>query len=279
MPPSGVVMCADDFGLTEGVSLGIVDLIDMERLSATGAMTNMRWWRPLAQHLAHRPDLGVGLHLNLTTGSPIGRMPTLAPNRFFPKHGELLVRSLAGSLPKSEIREEIERQLDAFEEALGRPPDFVDGHQHVHVLPGIRRQLLTTLKRRGLAGRLWLRDPSDRVSAILRRGVSVNKALVVRALAKGFRRAARRAGFDTNDGFSGFSDFNSDRPVERIFQRSFIRLGRRPVVMCHPGYVDDELERLDPVVATRSRELMYLSSERFIDLLEVMEVRLVPRPV
>ena len=41
-----VILCADDFGLADGVSRGIVELAEMGRLSATGAMTNMpglRW--------------------------------------------------------------------------------------------------------------------------------------------------------------------------------------------------------------------------------------------
>ena len=40
-----VILCADDFGLADGVSRGIVELAWKGRLSATGAMTNMPGWR------------------------------------------------------------------------------------------------------------------------------------------------------------------------------------------------------------------------------------------
>ena len=33
---------------------------------------------------------------------------------------------------------EITRQFEAFAAAFGRPPDFVDGHHHVHLFPQIR---------------------------------------------------------------------------------------------------------------------------------------------
>lgn len=148
-----VVLCADDFGLTEGVSQGILDLIRMGRLSATSAMVNHPWWPVLAPDLrAYEDRAGIGLHLTLTAGRPIGPMPSLAPRGTLPPLSGALPRLLAGNVPTDELRGEIERQLDAFEAAFGRPPDFVDGHQHVHVLPGVRGELLAALRRRGLRG-------------------------------------------------------------------------------------------------------------------------------
>ena len=37
--------------------------------------------------------------------------------------------------------------------------------------------------------------------------------------------------------------------------------------MCHPGRVDAELARLDPLTARREEEFAYLASEEFADLL------------
>ena len=94
-------------------------------------------------------------------------MPALAPGGTFPRLEDLLRRAFTGRLAPAELRAEIERQLDAFEAAFGAPPAFVDGHQHVHVLPAIRPALLGALKARGLAGKLWLRDPTDAVVPII----------------------------------------------------------------------------------------------------------------
>ena len=274
-----VILCADDFGLADGVSRGIVELAEMGRLSATGAMTNMPGWRRAAADL--RPldgRIAVGLHLNLTTGSPLGPMPQLAASGTFPALKDLLLKALRRQFQLEEIAQEIERQIDAFEEAHGKPPAFVDGHQHVHALPGIRSTLIRVLKERGYAGRLWLRDPSDRIAAILSRPIGRSKALMVKSLSSGFARTAHAAGFATNQGFSGFAPFDLSVPAERVFGEAFSKLGPRPLVMCHPGYVDDELRALDPAVESRAEELEYLKSDAFGRLLEERGLTLVPDP-
>jgi predicted glycoside hydrolase/deacetylase ChbG (UPF0249 family) len=274
-----VVLCADDYGLTAGVSDGILQLAEAGRVTATSCMTTTSHWRERAPELrAFEGHIAVGLHLNLTAGAPLGPMPVLAEGGGFPSVGDLLQRAYTGRLSGQEIEEEVARQLEAFEGAFGRPPDFVDGHQHVHVLPMLRQALIGVLARRGLAGRLWLRDPSDGIVPVVRREVSANKALVVKALAIGFRRLANAAGFSTNEGFSGFAPFDGSVPVERIFRRAFRDLGPRPVVMCHPGEVDDDLHRVDDAVESRARELAYLSSAAFAELLAKRGISLVPAP-
>ncbi|MGO4526943.1 ChbG/HpnK family deacetylase [Microvirga sp. 2MCAF35] len=270
-----VILCADDFGIAEGVSRGIVELAGMGRLSATGAMTNMPGWRRAAANLTPvRSRMAVGLHLNLTMGAPLGPMPTLTSSGQFPALKELLPKALKRQLPAAEISEEIDRQIDAFEEIFGAAPAFVDGHQHVHVLPVIRPALLAALKARGYAGRVWLRDPSDRAAAILRRPIGRNKALIVNSLARGFARSAHAGGFRTNEGFSGFAPLDLSIPAARIFEEAFSKLGSQPLVMCHPGYVDDELRSLDPVLDSRVEELNYLKSDAFSELLEQRGLRL-----
>ncbi|MBA1158096.1 ChbG/HpnK family deacetylase [Microvirga mediterraneensis] len=273
-----VILCADDFGLADGVSRGIVELAGMGRLSATGAMTNMPGWRRAAASLTPvRDRMAVGLHLNLTTGSPLGPMSALAPSGRFPTLKELLPKALKRRWPAAEIAAEIGRQIDAFEEVFGAAPAFVDGHQHVHVLPVIRPALIAALKARGYAGRVWLRDPSDRAMAILRRPIGRNKALIVKSLARGFARQAHAEGFRTNKGFSGFAPLDLSVPAAKVFEEAFSSLGAHPLVMCHPGYVDDELRSLDPAVESRVEELDYLKSDAFGELLAQRGLRLVSR--
>ena len=272
-----VILCADDFGLADGVSRGILELAEIGRLSATGAMTNMPGWQRAAADLkALRGRIAVGLHLNLTTGSPLGPMPQLAPTGTFPTLKDVLPKALKRQLSVEEIAGEIGRQLDAFLEVHGEPPAFVDGHQHIHVLPVIRPALLRILTERGYAGRMWLRDPSDGMAAILRRPIGRSKALIVKSLAQGFARSAHAAGLQTNKGFSGFAPLDLSAPAARVFEEAFSKLGPRPVVMCHPGYVDDDLRALDPALESRVDELEYLRSEAFEAMLKGQGIRLVP---
>ncbi|MET0746280.1 MAG: ChbG/HpnK family deacetylase [Microvirga sp.] len=277
--PRPVVLCADDVGMTDGISRGIAELAGLGRLSATSVMSNMPAWGRNAGFLeVLKGRIGIGLHLNLTVGQPLAPMPCLAPHGTFPPLGRLLRGTALRAYPPAELGGEIERQLDAFEERHGAAPDFVDGHQHVHVLPGIRAALLRVLAGRGQAGRLWLRDPSDGVRAILKRGIGAGKALTVRTLATSFRRDAAAAGFETNVGFSGFSPLEDETDAGLVLRAAFETLGSKPVVMCHPGYRDDELRSLDPAVESRPAELTFLASFGFEKFLKASGICLAARP-
>lgn len=275
-----IVLCADDYALTAKIDAGILRLVAQGRLSAVSCMSGRPGWTRDAPALfAHSERVGIGLHFNLTLGEPLGPMPVLAPSGRFLNLSALMKLAIAGQVPASEVRAEFGRQLDAFAAAAGGPPDFLDGHQHVHVLPGIRGVLLEELVRRGLAGRLWLRDPSDTMGAIVARAVAVQKALVLAGFAYGFGKAARAAGFTTNRGFSGVSPFDASRDFGLDFRRFLEKPGPAHLVMCHPGEGDDaELIGLDPVIDTRPQELDYLASDRFAALLKERDVRLVKAP-
>ena len=250
-----IILCADDYAITEGVSRAIGELAAARRLSATSVLSTSAHWPRLAPRLlVHRGHLSIGLHLNLTLGQPLGHMPRLAPQGTLPPLSSLTIWSLGGVLDTDEIRAEIVRQLDRFEAALGFPPDHIDGHQHVHVLPGIRRALLTVLAQRYRARPPLVRDPSDRVGAIFSRRVAAPKALAVAALAIGFGRAARKRGLHTNDSFAGFSPFDEREPYAAELEQALSMPGERHLVMCHPGHPDAELASLDPVVNRRRME-------------------------
>ena len=259
-----ITLCADDYGLTYGVSRGIIQALEAGRLSAVSALVTGPRWPALGHELTRGGfDADIGLHLNLTLGKPLGPMPEFAEDGVFPPIRELVRGARKGSLPLEEIRAEIARQLDRFEAVTGRPPDFVDGHQHVQVLPHVREELLEELAQRGLKGRCWLRDSGDALPRILARGAQIRKAMILRHLALGFARDAHHAGFEVNRGFSGFSDFSPGRDYAKLF-RSFLRArGPRHLVMCHPGRSDAELRELDPVTVTREQELAFLLSPHF----------------
>jgi predicted glycoside hydrolase/deacetylase ChbG (UPF0249 family) len=250
-----IVLCADDYALTEGVSRAVGELAAARRISATSALVTSPHWPAMAQRLlVHRGRIAVGLHLNLTLGAPLGAMPALAPDGLLPKRSILVARALLGLVDVAEIAAEIERQLDCFEKGLGFPPDHVDGHEHVHVLSGIRQPLFEVLARRCPGAGPLVRDPSDRWRAIVARGGAWAKAMLVGTLALRFSAGARRRGLATNEGFSGFSSFNVKVPYTEELSRALKVPGRRHVVMCHPGHADAELAAVDPVVERRRME-------------------------
>jgi len=276
LPSHSIILCADDFGFTEGVSRGILELAANSRISATGAMTNCRWWPVFARELAPMHDkVSIGLHLNLTAGAPLGEMSVVAPANAFPSAGKLARMAFSGHLDRNEIIAEIERQITSFERAIGFSPDFIDGHQHIHVLPVVRSALLEVIAARFHETRPWLRDPSDSLTAITRRRACLAKALAVKALALGWRQAAKNSGFQTNEGFSGFSAFSASVAASGIMQAAFTAMGPHHLVMCHPGFVDEELLNLDPATDSRRMEFDYFMSDNFTALLERKKIELV----
>lgn len=255
-PGANVILCADDFGLTEGVTKGIEELALARRLSATSAIVTLDTWPTHSRRLvALRPFVAAGLHLNLTLGAPLGPAPSLAPDGEFEDNVALLRRCLLGTVSRDEIGAEIDRQLSLFETATGFPPDFIDGHQHTHTLPRVSSALIDVLSARYTHYKPLIRDPWDSPVQIMRRRAAATKALVIARLANGFGRRVRAAGFPTNHGFSGVSPFRLDIPYARELAQFFLTRGPRHLVMCHPGYPDAALAELDSVVARRHHEL------------------------
>jgi len=140
-------------------------------------------------------------------------------------------------------------------------PEFVDGHQHVHLFPQVREPLLEMVKE--VAPHAWVRQ-CGRVSSTGRR-FSDRKALLLDALSRTFRARAAASGIRTNPAFAGAYDFTraGDQDFARRFPGFLKGLPPQSVVMCHPGFVDAELERLDPLTRQREREYAYLADDGF----------------
>lgn len=263
--PRNILVIADDYALSPGVSDGILALARAGRLSGTGAMVPGRRWREDARRLLDTPDgFQTGVHLTLTGGlSPLGPMPALCPDGRFPTLGRWLALSHAGLLSvgaaQRDLSAEIARQLDAFEQAMGRAPHFIDGHQHLHLLPGIRPLLMDALARRYPPGSVWLRDCAEPAGRIVRRGVTTAKALFIASLSRGLARQAAARAIPTNNGFSGIYGFTGDFPA--LMDRFLSGLPEGGLVMVHPALPDAELAALDPVVDARNAEMSYLSGQ------------------
>lgn len=254
-----VLLIADDYAMTAGISESILVLASAGRLSGTSAMTNTRHWPAMATKLAAvRGNIATGVHLNLTLGRPLGSMPRFAPDGVLPSIGDVTARALTGRLHSSEIEDEFGRQLDAFTNATGTPPDHVDGHQHVHALPVVRDALMAALSVRFGTGITrhqlpLVRDPAETIARIAARGRCRAKAMSLAALAAGFGKGVRALGYPVNEGFSGVTSFD---PAETAadFAAAVTATGPRHLVMCHPGFVDLELRELDPVTDRRKSE-------------------------
>ncbi|MEI8395433.1 MAG: ChbG/HpnK family deacetylase [Rhodospirillaceae bacterium] len=272
------ILCADDYALSPGVSRAILDLIARGRISATGCMTVSPFWADHAAWL--KPFTGcadIGLHLTLTDHRPLGPMPSLAPSGRLPPLGRLMALALARRLDPDEINAEVARQIGVFIAVHGAPPDFIDGHQHVHLLPVVRDAVVAALP--ALPG-TWLRNCHEPPAAVIKRGVSTFKALVIGELGRPLNKLIESRRLLSNGGFSGIYDLSGRRPYAELMsgflESSAPIVQAKPhLVMCHPGFVDEALRRIDPVTDRRRDEYDFLAGDDFGQMLA--RLGLVPR--
>jgi chitin disaccharide deacetylase len=141
-----LIVNADDFGQSEGVSAGVVESHARGIVTSTSMM--VRWPAAIeaAEHARAHPALAVGLHLDLGQWTYSGDEWTADYERVPLEDAE-------------QVEQEVRRQLELFRELIGRDPTHLDSHQHVHLNEPAESVALR------LAGALGvvLRDRSDRV--------------------------------------------------------------------------------------------------------------------
>jgi hypothetical protein len=205
-----LIVNADDFGLTRGVSEGILAAHRHGIVTSTTMIVN----RPNEPDLRDRlrdSGLGTGLHLNLTLGAPLTRARSLTG-----LDGQFVrdPRRAAAQADPRDVEREVEAQIDTFENLLGRLPTHLDTHHHVGLLPPVDAVVLQSARRLGIAVR------------------SQNPTAWARARVMGLR---------TPDHFFG----ESGPGAYWTAARTLAHLRRLPPgsseFMTHPGYVDDAL--------------------------------------
>jgi predicted glycoside hydrolase/deacetylase ChbG (UPF0249 family) len=259
-----IVLCADDYGISPAVNVAIRDLIVRGRLNATSVMVTAPGFNRFeaaaldALNTSAR-RAALGLHFTLTAPfRPLSR--DFAPLRdgAFLSLGGTLMTSLLARFDTAALVAEVRAQIAAFRSAFGRAPDFIDGHQHVHIFPQVGEAVLTVAKEE--APGAWLRQCERATTAA---PWTNPKALLLDVLSRRFRKRAAALGVRTNPAFAGAYAFRDDADFAAMFPGFLDGLPDGSVVMCHPGFVDDELKRLDPLTTLREREYAFLSGEAF----------------
>ena len=259
-------LCADDYGISPAVSAAIRELVAQRLINATSAMVvtpsfSAREASSLREAAGARA--AIGLHLTLT--APFRPLTGFAPRRdgaFLPLNG-MASRALMRRLDRSRLETEIAGQFAAFRDAFGRNPDYVDGHQHIHVFPQISDALVRAIKHE--APQAWLRQCGRATSAP--KSLADPKGYILDALSARLRRLAARHGVRTNSAFAGTYSFRPDADFSKLFDEFLDGLPDGGLVMCHPGKVDQELRELDPLTDLREREYAFFLGERFPRLL------------
>jgi len=274
LPIRRIWLCADDYGMPPGVNDAIRQLIEKKRINATSVMTAATHLgdgeaAALAELNAGEPRAAIGLHVTLTAPfKPLseGFAPT-RDGRFLPLN-EMMKLAMTRRLVEEALAIEIATQLRAFLEIFGRLPDFLDGHQHVQLLPQVRNAFLKVASE--TAPNAWVRQCGRAGGRLMHD----RKSLVLDVLSLGFKSQAARHGLSTNPAFAGAYGFSPKVRFSKIFPRFLKGLPDGGLVMCHPGFVDDELKSLDSLTTLREHEFAFFNSDAYPAMLTAHGVEL-----
>jgi len=133
-----LIINADDLGYSKHRDAGIFDAFKNSAISAASLMVN----GPTAVEAAHKAiemGLYLGLHLNLTEGPSLTGPSSITTNEneMFYKNDFLNLITTDFQKYVDAIDKETRAQIERFQELTGQFPCHIDGHQHVHIFPGI----------------------------------------------------------------------------------------------------------------------------------------------
>lgn len=271
-----LVVNADDFGMTPGLSRGVVRAHDEGIVTSASLLANMSGFEDAVRLAATRPALSVGLHLNLTDGAPVS--PVAEVSSLVNDKGELLgyrtfsLRLLAGRIVRSELEREIEAQFDRLA-AAGITPSHVDGHRHIHLLPTLFDSVAATTEQRGIRTVRCPAGLGGRAGGPA--GISSARELGFLGFGRLHQGRLESRGLSTADTFLG-AVF---RTRKHALHDAALCLRDLPVGltewMVHPGEVDAELVFVDDYLFKREEELAYLCSEAAAQAVRAADLRLV----
>lgn len=238
-----LIVNADDFGMAEPVNLGIIKGHRDGIITSTSLLACGKWAEHAAGLAKENPGLGVGVHLCLTIEKPLldpSKLPSLAPGGMLPSSPFQFMRRFAfGLIDKTEVEAELRAQVARTLE-LGVRPTHVDGHQHMHMMPGVLPIVIRIAIESGIKA---IRFPVG--PWVGRTGLSgAMEKVVLEGISTVQERCTGLSGLKRANNFFGLAqtgrlDSGSLRDIITQLPDGVSE------VMCHPGLRDDALaERL-----------------------------------
>ena len=265
-----LIVNADDLGADEARNAGIFEAIRAGIVTSVSILPNGPALKDALTRIGSLDpgSVSLGLHFNLSEGQPLSPDLKLliGPDGCF--LGKKSSQRLFTNSPESELDEEIRKELDAQFSMLrsaGVPLDHLDGHQHVHILPGVAGVVADAAKAHGIP---WIRIPEEPTSEFQADLLSANDAEEVRFFsghAAKARPILRRAGFLAPDHFRGLN-FKGRLPA--AFWSRFLDAIPDGVteLMVHPGHAAGDAS-IGPFsrfsTPDREKELADLTDGRF----------------
>jgi predicted glycoside hydrolase/deacetylase ChbG (UPF0249 family) len=260
-----LVINADDFGLCESVNKGIVEAHTKGVLTSTTIMTNMPAAEQAVELAKKLPNLGVGVHLNLTNGTPLCQDDSLklllnAEGNFGLSPGKLAIASLISGKARAAIEAELAAQIQWLIDR-GVKPTHLDSHKHIHSFPLVFRIVCRLARRFAIPTMRYTFEPKQvcNLPWPVTDRESRKRASLVRTMAK-LNRWQTSAFFKTDAlwgvAHTGNINVNFFRAV------SLYNTAATAELMTHPGYAYGLDATRTRLVKQREVELEALCSEK-----------------
>jgi chitin disaccharide deacetylase len=261
-----LIINADDFGMSRGISDGILLAHRYGVLTSTSLMVNMPASEYAVERLSSAPRLSAGVHLNICQGRPISAardVPTLvnASGDFHPP--ALMVRKLwRWQVSSRDLEREFLAQI-SWMQNRGLVPTHADSHHHMHIYPAaaaaFARAVGATGIRRIRAPRCSSWPKKGRIGGPHQGGV------VRRLLVQSYRSALQitlfRKFHSANSRISFSSEARRDSAnLKSHWMATFEHLPEGIFEFaCHPGLNERSFSERDPIHLQRERELQLLT--------------------
>ncbi|CAM4382688.1 carbohydrate deacetylase [Paenibacillus xylanexedens] len=225
-----VIINADDFGLSPAINEGIIKAYQAGGITSTSMMVNMPGFEHAVCSARSLPDLGIGLHFNLTYGYPVsdpGSIPSLVkPDGSFHNGNSALVRDPA------DITKELNAQWNRFI-ATSRYPAHLDSHHLLHQNDPMIYQIMA--------------------EKAFRENVPLRRSQIVHSIPNGpIPRMTETILLDT---------YGDNEGLQRLLHHLVSLPEGITEIVCHPGYVDDILIGISEWTDIRERELAVFINE------------------
>ncbi|OGM96160.1 MAG: hypothetical protein A3B86_02585 [Candidatus Yanofskybacteria bacterium RIFCSPHIGHO2_02_FULL_38_22b] len=229
---------ADDLGLHKSVNDGIIFLLKEGKIDGASLMPNGEAFEDAVRQYSEAkiPSEKIGIHLNLV------EQKSVFSGRLMPKnHKILFIKYILGLVKKDYIQKEFEAQFKKVIQA-GIKPFFINGNQHLHLLPGIMDITIKLAKEYGIK---YIRIVNEPVSLRKCKLFRQFQLMFLNFLSKLAENKIKKAGLKCNDYFIGFinagnlreADIKQACELAKIHPDKIVELGS------HPGYEDESLRR------------------------------------
>jgi chitin disaccharide deacetylase len=277
-----LILNADDFGLSRGISDGILVAHREGLLTSTSLLVNQPATDYAVSKLATAPRLGCGIHLNLCQGAPVlaARMvPTLVTSSGeFHSPPEMSRRLLRWQVSGEEIEAEFRAQI-ARMRTYGLRPTHADSHHRLHMYPAAVGPFRRAVFQEGI---LRARSPRKRYWP-------TNGRLGGPHTGTFFRRVAAKAYLEFLHSFVFYDlllpdagvtfDPQHGRKLDRLSEEWRSALEHMPAgtyeMWCHPGFWDKEFSPTDKLAQRREREIGILTDAKLREVVNRRQIELI----